>query len=165
MMQPARESSRRATFSLMASLGVLSTTGLSLGTHQNVPGVPVAAREASRHSDEQLRALILGRWRTESNGTRVVDNRADGTASMDVRFDFVASLLYGDHMTLDLHWTVHNGVLVYTIQSGSPQATVDRIISAYGDQASYHFRSIGEKRMHLERVIDADEDYVWTRVD
>ncbi len=108
--------------------------------------------------------MILGRWRTNSDGGRVVVNRPDGTASMDVTFDFVASLIYGQGMKLELTWTVNNGILGYTIQSGTPESTVKSITATYGAYASYHFQSISPDRMHLVRVIDPNESYVWTRV-
>lgn len=170
-MQPAMQSPpRRAGFCLLASLGVLSTVGLSLGSNEQgrvkaSGGSKQATGASAGLTDAELRAMILGRWRTETNGTRVVDNRADGTASMDVTFDFVASFLYGDKMQLELTWQVQQGLLVYTIQSGSPKSTVSRIVSTYGSQATYRFQSIGERRMHLVRLIDPSESYVWTRVD
>jgi hypothetical protein len=159
-------STRRAGLSLVASLGVISTTGLNLGPKSPGPSVRATARSVSSSpSDEQLRTMILGRWRTESYGTRIVDNLADGTASMDLTFDFVASLWYGEKMKLDMRWSVVNGLLVYTIQSGEPQPAVKRMTSTYGSQATYYFKSIGEKRMHLVRVNDPDESYIWTRVE
>ncbi len=165
-MRPAPVSSRRAGLSLVASLGVISTTGLSLGPESPEPAESATALSASvTLPDEQLRAMILGRWRTESHGVRIVDNQADGTASMDLAFDFVASLLYGDKMKLQMRWGVEKGLLRYTIQSGSPKPAVDRMTSTYGSQATYYFKSIGAKRMHLVRVSDPDESYIWTRVE
>src|SRR5688500_15861143 len=109
-MNSAPVSSRRAGLSLIASLGVISTTGLSLGPKSTGPADPVTVPSVSSAlSDEQLRAMILGRWRTQSHGTRIVHNHADGTASMDLKFDFVASLLYGDKMKLQMQWGVENG--------------------------------------------------------
>ena len=108
--------------------------------------------------------MILGRWRTVSNGTRVIENRTDGTASMDVTFDFVASLLYGDRMHIELRWSVANGLLVYTMQSGAPKSPFDRIVATYGSQATYRFHSIAPERMHLVRLNDSSESYVWTRI-
>src|SRR5215218_9040407 len=118
-MESATVSSRRAGLSLVASLGVISTAGLTLGPKSPRPAEPaIAPSLSSMLPDEELRAMILGRWRTESHGTRVVDNHADGTASMDLTFDFFASLLYGEKMKLQMRWSVENGRLVYTIQSG-----------------------------------------------
>src|SRR4051812_3705590 len=108
---------RRAGFCLLASLGALSTASLSLSLDE---AAEIERRATSRDSmssgappagltDDELRAMIIGRWRTVSNGTRVVDNRADGTASMDLKFDFVASLLYGDRMHIELMWTLEDG--------------------------------------------------------
>jgi hypothetical protein len=162
-MQSAPVSSRRAGLSLVASLGVISTTGLNLGPKTAEPAT--AASIAFSLSDEQLRAMILGRWQTQSHGTRIVNNRADGSASMDLTFDFIASLLYGDKMQLEMRWGVENGLLRYTIESGSPRQAVDRMTATYGAQATYRFKSIGTKRMHLVRVIDPDESYIWTRIE
>jgi len=165
MMTPSSPLPRRAGFSLLASLGVVSAVGLSLGTNppDSRPATPPVV-QPPLHSDAKLRSMILGRWKTQSNGTRVVDNRDDGTASMDVTFDFVASLLYGDKMKLELKWFVKDGELVYTIQSGTPVESANSIISTYGSQATYRFGSINPDRMHLIRVIDPTETYTWTRV-
>ena len=165
-MRSGPVSSRRAGLSLVASLGVLSTTGFTLGPKPPASSEPVKAPSVSSTlSNEELRAMVLGRWRTESHGTRIVDNRADGTASMDVTFDFIASLVYGEKMKLELNWSVDEGRLRYTIQSGTPQSSFNRMTSNYGSQATYHFKSIGTKRMHLVRVNDPDESYIWTRVE
>ena len=165
-MRPALPMPRRDGFSLLASLAVVSITALSLGTvPAKRPEATAAATRPAGPTDAELHAMVVGRWQTVSNGTRVVENRPDGTASMDVTFDFVASLLYGEKIKLELRWGIKDGVLVHTIQTGEPKSTVDRIVATYGSQASYHFKSIGEKKMHLVRVIDPDEQYVWTRVD
>lgn len=165
-MNSAPVTSRRAGLSLVASLGVISTTGLSLGTKATEP-VPQATTPgvASTLSDEELSAMILGRWQTESHGTRIIHNHADSTASMDVTFDFVASLLYGSKMKLQLSWSIEKGRLRYTIESGTPKASVDSMTSTYGTQATYDFKSISAKQMHLVRVSDPDESYIWTRVE
>ncbi|QDT54921.1 hypothetical protein Pan44_29610 [Caulifigura coniformis] len=165
MTRAASPLPRRAGFSLLASLGVVSVVGLSLGTNppDRAPAA-VATAEKSLPTDADIRAMIPGRWKTESNGTRVVDNRADGTASMDVTFDFVASLLYGAKMKLELKWIVEDGKLVYTIQSGTPADSANSIIKTYGSQATYRIGSIEPDRMHLIRVIDPTETYTWTRV-
>ncbi|HVJ88006.1 MAG TPA: hypothetical protein VM452_20245 [Caulifigura sp.] len=174
-MQPASPSPRSAGFSLLASLGVISTTGLSLGPNgqkpvrlqsaAQSPSDSSATRSPDGPTDDELKALVLGRWRTESNGVRVVENRADGTASMDVTFDFVASLLYGDRLKIELTWTIREGLLLYTMESGVPKGPFDRIVANYGDFASYQFKTISPQRMHLVRAIDPTESYVWTRVD
>src|SRR5690349_9940224 len=125
-MDSAAVSTRRARFSLVASLGVISTAGLNLGPRLTPRSAPLTTSDPSpgpsqpanvSPSDRQLREMIVGRWRTESHGTRVVTNRPDGTASMDVTFDFIASLVYGEKMKLELRWGVEKGVLTYTIQS------------------------------------------------
>jgi hypothetical protein len=165
-MQARPVTSRRAGLSLVASLGVISTTGLSLGPELAETSESMTAAAPSLNvADEELREMILGRWRTESHGARIVHNRPDGRASMDLTFDFVASLWYGDKMKLELSWAVEKGLLRYTIESGIPQPTVDRMTSTYGKEAIYHFKSIGEKRMHLVRVSDPNESYIWIRVD
>jgi hypothetical protein len=84
---------------------------------------------------------------------------------MDVTFDFIASLVYGEKMKLELRWGVEKGVLTYTIQSGEPRAAAERMTSTYGSQAAYDFRSISDQQMHLVRTTDKDEGNVWTRVE
>ncbi|HVJ67557.1 MAG TPA: hypothetical protein VM510_06205 [Caulifigura sp.] len=174
-MQLTQLPPRRAGFCLLASLGALSTAGISLSPDEaaevELSGAANLSTGSARTSaappgptDDELRTMILGRWQTVSNGTRVVENRPDGTASMDLTFDFVASLLYGDRMQIELTWFISDGLLVYTMQSGKPKSPFDRIVSNYGSQATYRFHSIAADRMHLVRQRDATESYVWTRI-
>jgi hypothetical protein len=169
-MHPAPVSSRRKGLSLVASLGVISTTGMNLGPTAMAPRAtrvlsPESTGATGALPDDQLRDMVLGRWRMEAHGTRVVDNRPDGTASMDVTFDFVASLLYGPKLALELRWSIENGALTYTIHSGAPQPSFDRMTATYGRQATYEIKSIDKTRMHLVRVDVPDQSHLWTRVD
>ena len=173
-MKPAPVPARRAGFSLAASLGVISTAGLNLGPQ--LPEVPQSTvltsppstsggGESAGPTDQQLKQMILGRWRIESHGVRIIENREDGTASMDLTFDFLSSLLYGQKMTLELTWTVDGEALAYTIQSGQPKSNVDRLVADYGREATYNIRSISDRAMHLVRIPDKGGSDVWTRVD
>ena len=49
---------------------------------------------------------VLGTWVLDGTIRRVIENRADGTATIDVTFDFVTALRYGSELQLDLEWTL-----------------------------------------------------------
>lgn len=44
---------------------------------------------------------VLGTWVLDGAIRRVIENRADGTATIDVTFDFVTALRYGSELQLD----------------------------------------------------------------
>lgn len=116
-------------------------------------------------ADRALRNLVIGRWKGYFHGNRVVENRPDGTASMDLAFDFVASLLYGPKMSLEMTWEVKDGALCYELVSGLPEDKYKKLVDKEGDEAAYYFEEAGPKVMRLVRTIDPDEKYTWTRIE
>jgi hypothetical protein len=116
-------------------------------------------------SDDELKAKLLGRWKLIDHGERIIENRADGTATMDLHFDFVASLLYGREVRLKLKWVVEDGILKYDILDGFPAEKKDRLIQDHGARASYVVDAASEREMKLTRTVDPDEKYLWTRID
>jgi hypothetical protein len=115
-------------------------------------------------SDAERAAALIGTWTTEHHGRQRVVNRKDGSAHLEIEFNFIASLLYGRHMELDLQWKVENGALTHTIQHGTPAANVQRLISDFGKSCRYRMLELGQNRILLQEINDPATFHVWLRV-
>lgn len=125
-------------------------------TPGEVPSAPLSA-------DEHLKRQLVGFWFHEESGEHWIENRADGTAKLQLKLDFVASLLYGQNTTMDLTWDVKDGILSHTVVSGSPQENVDRLLKAYGQTRSYEVLETTDQHMLLKSKSDPDKKDLWLR--
>lgn len=116
-------------------------------------------------SDEELRMAILGRWKRIEHGTHIIENRSDGTASMDMQFDLLAGFLYGDRMRLEMTWTVTNGLLSYSVVSGHPKKSSDKLLGDYGKIWRYEFEAVNPDSLHLVLLRKVKEKIDWTRLE
>ena len=107
---------------------------------------------------------MLGVWTTEYHGRQVVHNRPDRTARVEIDFDWLASLLYGSHIEMELKWNVENGFLTNVIQYGAPKKNVDRLIADYSNQCQYIVLEIAENELLLQEVLDPDAFHRWRRI-
>lgn len=121
---------------------------------------PAVATPQSR--DEALKAQFLGVWTHAENGDQWIENRPDGTARMLLKLNFVASLLYGKQIQMDLSWDVKDGVLSHTIVNGTPMENVNKIIKDYGKSRIYTILETTPERMLLQSLTDKQKD-LWTR--
>lgn len=120
--------------------------------------------EASVKSSMPTNDQILGTWKfSDSDASRVIVNRADGTATVDVTFSFVASFLYGSTLQLDLEWVIEGDVLTHTIVGGSPKAGKKALVRDFGEKTVYKILNLTDQEMHLMEFGDAAEDYLWKR--
>ncbi len=107
---------------------------------------------------------IVGAWEfADSDASREIVNRADGTATINVTFSFVASFLYGSTLQLDLEWSLEDGVLTHTIIGGSPEAGKKALVRDYGEKTKYKILKLTDQEMHLMEFGDQAEDYLWKR--
>lgn len=121
---------------------------------------PVASPALS--PDDKMKPQFLGVWFHAENGEQWIENRADGTARMLLKLDFLSSLLYGQELHLDLTWNVKDGVLSHTIVSGSPTANVNKLVQDFGKSLHYAILETTPERMLLLSKSDKQKD-LWTR--
>ena len=108
---------------------------------------------------------IVGTWTfSDSDASRVIVNRADGTATIDVTFGFVASFLYGSQLQLDLEWTFEDDVLTHTIIGGSPEGGKKALIRDYGAKTEYKILKLTAQEMLLKETSGDEDEYLWKRV-
>ena len=121
---------------------------------------PVATAVLS--PDETLKAQFLGIWQHSENGEQWIENRADGTARMLLKLDFISSLLYGQQTHLDLTWDVKDGVLSHTVVGGTPVVNMNKIVKDFGKSRHYTILETTLQRMLLQSLSDKQKD-LWTR--
>ena len=110
--------------------------------------------------DNAPQAALLGTWTTRSFGTQELTNYSDGTARLDVTLNRLGGLRYGKSLTLDLVWTVENGVMKHTVKGGSPQDKVARLVNDWGSTLEYEIIEVTDTHMLLEKP-DADDQSRW----
>lgn len=114
-------------------------------------------------TDLQTRQQLMGVWTHLANGQQWIENRPDGTARMFLQLDFLASLLYGGDIHLNLKWEVKNGVLTHQIISGTPSENVQKLVRDFGWTRTYRILETGDGYMKLESVGSVPEREDWTR--
>lgn len=114
--------------------------------------------------ENELDEAFLGTWQLEDHGLRTVLLMPDGTATMHVELDFFASLIYGNEMTMDLTWSIDDGILSYTIVGGAPVDSVNQVILDYGRERSYRILTVGEERIQLEDMTNPGTIHDWMNV-
>ncbi len=114
-------------------------------------------------ADEVHKQNLLGIWTHLAYGQQWIENRPNGTARMYIQFDFLASLIYGGEIHLDLTWDVKDGILSHTIVQGTPPANVEKLIRDYGQTRTYKVLKTGDQQMQLESIETTPEIEDWTR--
>ncbi len=125
--------------------------------------IPAAISTApTLNPDETFKAQFLGIWQHSENGEQWIENRADGTARMLLKLDFISSLLYGQQTHLDLTWDVKDGVLSHTVVGGTPVVNMNKIVKDFGKSRHYTILETTPVRMLLQSKTDQQKD-LWTR--
>jgi hypothetical protein len=112
-----------------------------------------------------LQQAILGVWEDDYQGHRTLTLKDDGTGSMLVELEGLASSLFANTMEFDEEWSFDaDGQLLTMIASGGKPATkVNLVLRMYGTRATYKVVDVSEDVMVL--VDQADEKrYEWRRV-
>jgi len=117
--------------------------------------------ESNRFQPEQ----IIGHWLLNDSIKREIEIRPDGTATMDVKLDYISSFLYGSEMKMELTWDLKNNVLTHEVLSGEPKANVDRLIRDFGNKRSYRVVDVTEENLILESPGATKERHHWVAVE
>jgi hypothetical protein len=110
--------------------------------------------------DSSLRRQVLGTWTTKAFGTQELTNYSDGTARLDVTLNRLGALRYGKSLTLDLVWTIEDGVMKHTVKGGTPADKVARLVNDWGSTLEYKVLEVTDSHMLLEKP-DSDSQSRW----
>mgnify|MGYP005818206619 CR=1 FL=1 len=114
------------------------------------------ARPAATSPAESRSQQLTGRWLLNDSIRREINIRPDGTATMDVKLDYLSSFLYGKELHMELIWKLEDGVLTHTVTSGTPEENVKRLTHDFGDTRAYELVSVDEKEMVLKSPKDGE---------
>lgn len=107
--------------------------------------------------DRTLQRKVIGTWTTRAFGTQELTNYSDGTARLDVTLNRLAALRYGRSLTLELVWTVKDGVMTHSIKGGSPPEKVKRLVNDWGKTLEYRIVEITDTHMLLVKPNDNEQ--------
>lgn len=144
-----------------AAASVDENPGLIDPTDESTPNT---RQEPTDPTPERIDQALLGTWQLYEHGTRTIIVNPDGSATLRIESDFLTALIYGPEMTMNLEWSVNDGVLAYSIVDGTPQASVARVVEDYGDERSYRVIEIRDQSIKLEDISHPGSFYDWTRV-
>ena len=108
-------------------------------------------------------ADILGTWVLDDGIRRVIHNRPDGTATIEIKFSYLTSFRYGEKLKLDLKWTLEDNVLTHEILDGTPEAGKKALIADFGSKSYFKVLNIADGKMDLVDFDDPPENYLWVR--
>lgn len=111
----------------------------------------------------EVEAAFVGRWETDFHGRMRIEKRPDHTAELVIDFDFLASLLYGSRLTLQLEWKVEGNILTHNIVGGEPADARERLIRDYGRSCSYEILERSEDFVRLRETTEPMQEYLWRR--
>lgn len=154
-----------STAPLDSSIPVRNSTETNADANRAEPANDeVPEPEATLSADEQIEQAFLGTWQLEDHGLRTIVVKPDGSASMHIELDFFASLIYGEEMTMELTWFVRDGVLTYSVVSGQPVESVDRVVNDFGRERSYRVLELGVDLIQLQDTKFPGNKYDWVNV-
>ena len=114
--------------------------------------------------DERLFRGLVGVWTAQSHGTQVCTLNADGTGTNKADLDWMASLVYGKRLDMNITWAVEDGHLVQTLLGGEPADMVQKLMNDYGAVRRYRIDSLDAQTGVLVDTADG-ETTVWTSAD
>lgn len=122
------------------------------------------AENVEKSRDSEMESRLVGRWKALIHGEQIIEKRTDGTALLDAKLDFAASLLYGPQLRMQLVWRVRDGVLTSEIVEGEPSDKVAALIRDRGRSRSYRILNFDENQLVLRELEGDKERHVWTRL-
>ena len=142
------------------SAGRVSEAGIS---QQQAPD-PADRPKSPEAPADQLRNAVIGDWKLERNGQRLLSLRADGTATMDVTLTAWQAVLFGEQMRFDIRWSLDGRQLVMETTGGEPATAVDAITKVYGLVRKQPILEIDENHMLLKDPDPGERDHDYRRL-
>jgi hypothetical protein len=156
-MKTAQSFARTLAMTTTSPIHSVGITRVTAGAAVLIIGACLCSAGATDERDTMLKQRLIGTWTTKAFGTQELTNFSDGTARLDVTLNRLGALRYGKSLTLDLVWTVQNGVMTHTVQGGTPPAKVDRLVRDWGKTLEYEIVEVTDTHMLLEKPDDDDQ--------
>ncbi len=170
---------RRIRTPLVLAIAVVALVG-GLWWRSRVPQRPADAADAAipqpsaqDHSDsgehaesstDQLRNAVIGHWKLERDGQRLLSLRVDGTATMDVTLTAWQAVLFGERMRFDILWSLDGDALVLQTTGGEPATAVEAITKIYGVVRRQPILEIDQDHMLLKDPDPGERDHDYRRL-
>ena len=124
---------------------------------------PVVGAGEELTGDRLLHSQLIGQWTAQSHGTQVCTLNPDGSGSNVAELDWMAALIYGKHLRMDIRWSVREGHLVQDLLGGEPADMIEKLAADFGRVKTYRVEEMTADRAVLVDTSD-EEAVVWTRV-
>lgn len=111
----------------------------------------------------RLRNLLVGGWRQEFFGARVLTVRPDGTGEMIIRPNDLWKAAFGAELRLTMFWSLAGDRIDYGIRSGTPADRVRQAVQLWGDHWNEQIVELTSERLVL-LAADGVTRSVWERV-
>lgn len=112
-------------------------------------------------ADAKYKQLILGKWKTERSGTRILTVSEDGTAVIDAEISgFFKQKLFGKKMRIDLEWAVEDAQVYMKCVGGKPGWAINAFTKLYGTERRQPILNLDDRQLLLkDDADDPDHDY------
>ncbi|MEO1996462.1 MAG: hypothetical protein ABGZ17_14435 [Planctomycetaceae bacterium] len=133
------------------------------------PGIGVqtiGTADAAEAASAELRRAVIGDWKLERDGQRLLSLQADGTASMNVTLTGWQTVLFGEKMRFDIRWSLDGRELVLETTGGEPATAVEAVTKVYGVVRRQPILEVNSEHMLLKDPDEgeADHDYIRVRI-
>lgn len=126
--------------------------------------VPKSAPPASEPSAEPKDLPLVGTWRREKHGERVLDVQTDGTARMTVRPAGTWAFLLGERVEVDVRWELQNETLMVSITDGRPESALKAVRRLWGNSWSRTLIECTDRKLVMRDESDGSLEE-WQRVE
>ena len=111
--------------------------------------------------EDVLRGRLIGRWQRSFFGRQELSICPDGTATVVAHPSGFWAWLLGDRLEVRFAWQLRDGLLIYHVTGGRPEAKIEVARSMWGDHFVQRIRTLNETTLILEWA-DGDIDH-WFR--
>ena len=162
--QPAIADDRPVNVEVVPTAVVATDAGKNSGNGASDSGRSTDAESEVSPANEPDAAIApyVGTWYAEVHGTRMTTLNADGTGYVHAKLDWVAALVYGKELHINVEWVVNGDVMTHSIVSGTPEENIAAITRDFGSKKDYRIEKAEGDTMTLVDPGDG-EVIVWHR--
>ncbi|NQV23466.1 MAG: hypothetical protein HQ518_03770 [Rhodopirellula sp.] len=111
----------------------------------------------------RLSQLLVGDWRQDFHGERILSIKADGSATMTILPSVFFTVVFGQKIDVTMFWSIKDGHMDYGISGGTPEDKVKMAASTWGDHWVEKIITLDDTKLDLLSV-DGTSHSIWERV-